>query len=57
MASCLLKLLNNLHFVTRNGLLIKQVDVFDMAIIKDKIEDIVAVHLAGFVENIVAGCV
>ncbi|GIC26813.1 hypothetical protein VCSRO53_3031 [Vibrio cholerae] len=57
MASRLLKLLNDLHFVTRNGLLVEQVDVFYMAIIKDKIEDIVTVHLASFIKNIVAWCV
>ena len=57
MASRLLKLLNDLHFVTSNGLLIKQVDVFYMAIIKDKIENIVTVHFASFIKNIVAWCV
>ncbi len=57
MASRLLKLLNHLHFVTSNGLLVEQVDVFYMAIIKDKIEDIVAVHLASFIKNIVARCI
>ena len=56
-ASCLFKLLNDLHLITSNSLLVEQVYVFYMAIIKDKIEDIVTVHLAGFIENIVAWCV
>ena len=54
MASRLLKLLNDLHFVASNGFLVEQVDVFYMAIIKDKIEDIVTVHLASFIKNIIA---
>jgi hypothetical protein len=36
----LLKLLNHLHLIACNSFLIQQVDVFDMAIIKNKIKDI-----------------
>jgi protein tyrosine phosphatase len=49
----LLKLLNHLHLIACNSFLIQQVDVFDMAIIKNKIKDIVIMNLTGFVEAVI----
>ena len=54
MAACLLKLLDNLHFISRNSFFVKQTDIFNMTIIKDKIVNIVAVNLAGFIDNAIA---
>jgi hypothetical protein len=39
--------LYKLHLIAGNGFFIQQVDVFDMAVIKHKIKDIVIMNLTG----------
>ena len=54
MGSLLLKLLDDLDFVTGKVLFIEEVDVLNATIIKDKIMDIVIMNFAGFIGNAVA---
>ena len=57
MAAGLLKLLDHLHFVAGNVLFIHQIDVFDAAIVKHKIKNIIVVDFTGFIDNGIAGLV
>jgi hypothetical protein len=42
------------HLITYNVFLIQQVDIFDVAIIKHKIKDIVIMNFTGFIRAISA---
>ena len=51
----LFKLRKDLNFITGNVLFVYEVYVLDMAIIKDKIVDIVIVDFTCFIDDVVAG--
>ena len=57
MAAGLFKLLDYLHLVADNVLFIQQVYVFNSAIIKNEVMDIVIVDFAGFIDDAVAGLI
>ena len=54
MAACLLELADDLAGVSQHVLFIEQVDVLDMAIVKNEIVDVVIVDLAGLFHDVVA---
>ena len=49
--SNLLKLVDDLHFISGNILLVGDIDVLNMPIVKDKIVNVVIVNLAGFINQ------
>ena len=51
----LLKLLDHLHLVAGDVLLVQQVDVLNAAIVKHEVVDIVILNLAGLLHDAVAG--
>ena len=55
MRAGLFKLLNHLHFIAGNMVLVQQIDVLNMAIVKHKIMNIVIMNLAGLIDDTVAG--
>ena len=52
MRARLLELINHLHMVARQILLVEQINILNPAVIKHKIINIVVMHLARFLNHI-----
>ena len=55
--ACLLKLVDDLHFIAGNIFFVQQINILDMPVIKNKVIDIIVVNFAGFFNDAVTGLI